>query len=47
LLWGTTSILKGYEIQGWMFFEVPADFNPERFNWEQGESMWVTVKDIY
>ena len=47
LLWGTTSVLKGYEIQGWMFFEVPEDFIPERFNWEQGESMWVTVKDIY
>jgi hypothetical protein len=46
LLWGTTEILKGYEIQGWMFFEVPEDFTAERFNWEQAESIWVTIKDV-
>ena len=45
LLWGTTKILNGYEIQGWMFFEVPEDFTAERFNWEQGESIWVTIND--
>ncbi|MBI2936037.1 MAG: hypothetical protein HYY31_04440 [Chloroflexi bacterium] len=40
-IWGTISLGQGYEITGWMVFEVPKGTQVARFVWEQGEYIVV------
>ena len=38
-IWGTIDLAQGYEVQGWMFFEVPDSLKLKRLEWHKPESL--------
>jgi len=43
-LWGTVNLKEKYQIQGWMFFEVPDGADLNSFYWEQADSVRIRLK---
>jgi hypothetical protein len=43
-LWGTVAVPQGYQIQGWLVFEIPHSFQVEQFEWDNADSVRVPVK---
>jgi hypothetical protein len=40
-LWGEISLGQDTELQGWMVFETPPQFEPFQFRWDQAETLFV------
>ena len=47
LLWGVVNVPRGYQIEGWVVFEIPSGFTPYGFHWEQADSIRVPVPDAF
>ena len=44
LLWGTVEVPQGYQVAGWLFFEVPLGVQVNRLRWEQGDTVLVPFR---
>jgi len=42
-LWGNVELLKEFQIQGWLIFEVPFNFVPGVIIWEETESIRASI----
>ena len=42
-LWGDVELLKEFQIQGWLIFEVPFNFVPGVIVWEETESIRASI----
>ncbi len=38
-LWGSVELVKDYQVQGWLVYEVPGNFKPAVLLWEESESI--------
>jgi hypothetical protein len=43
-LWGVVNVPQGYQVEGWLLFEIPEAFKAYEFNWEQADSIRVSVE---
>ena len=43
-LWGVVSVPRGFQIEGWVVFEIPEEFAVYQFNWEQADSIRVRLE---
>ncbi|GBD10787.1 hypothetical protein HRbin23_00436 [bacterium HR23] len=43
-LWGKLDIPQGYQVQGWMLFEVPQRADIHLFGWEQADPVRIRFK---
>ena len=41
ILWGTVELEKGFEVKGWMFFDIPKGLNLRAFWWQDPETQTV------
>ena len=38
-LWGSIELPQGFQVSGWMLFEVPPGANPTRLRWEEADNI--------
>jgi len=43
-LWGSMTLYEGYQVQGWLLFEVPRGFRPGRLVWEHVDYVSVPLE---
>ncbi len=44
LLWNVVEVPQGFQIEGWVVFEIPEDFEVYQFNWEQADTIRVPLE---
>lgn len=40
-VWGNTELLQGFQLEGWLIFELPQGTEPKRMRWDTGDTVFL------